>query len=162
MAIVSCRSACSLALSLYCFFLSSGRVRYLLWLSCLSLVVVLCFSDSFVFFCFPVCLSFHSALTLLVSPWCSLFVLVGYSDFSSTSVGVHLDIGFVFSFLCFSCLPFFRSFHFRSPTVFLPFRLFCFTRLCVTACSSLFFFSPFGSFALASELRCLPCVSLLR
>ena len=143
-------------LSLYRFSLSSGRVGYLLWLSCLSLAVVLCFSGSscflpsFVSFCLPVCLSFHSALASLVSPWCSLcdfasvtsslspvrrlriefrspYSLVGCSDFSSASVGVLLDIGLPFSFLYFSSLSAFLwefSLPFASGILTFPFVLF--------------------------------------
>ena len=270
--------------SLYRYSLSSGRVRYLLWVSCLSLVVVLCFSDSFftlcvsllffaslthiasslrllsvvipfgppevsfllfdvssgllyllypplpflllrllspapvpgfrfpflvvmccfrvrqrlyflhslwflpsfVSFCLPDCLSLHSDLPLLVSSWCSIFVvfasvsssfspvrllrlefqtpysLVGCSDFAVGRCTI-LDIGFAFSFHCFSSLSaFLQEFPLPFASIFLAYPSFCFAGLCVVTCSSLFFLSPFGLFALASELRCLPCVSLLR
>ena len=97
------------------------------------------------------CLSLHSALPLLVLPWCSLFAifvsvsssfssvrllrlefrtpysLVGCSDFSLTSVSVLywiLASPFLFFSVFLPCLPFFRSFCFRSPAFFLPIRRF--------------------------------------
>ena len=69
-------------------------------------------------------------------------------------IGYWLRIFFVFL----PCLPFFRSFRFRSPVFFLPIRRFVLPD-CVSLHVALSFSYPLSAQPLL--LRCLPCVSLL-
>ena len=80
--------------------------------------------------------------------------------FSLVSGVALLGVGFAFSFLFLIVYVSSGVSDSICPRFLLIFS-FCFTDLSVSVCGSLLFFSSFGSFALASELRCLPCVSFI-
>ena len=106
------------------------RLFSLLSLCCSLLVLFASVSSSF------------SPVRLLRLEFRTPYSLVGCSDFSSTSVGVlsSLLASPFLSFVFLPCLPFFRSFRFRSPAIFPIYPSFCFAGLCVFTCGS-----PFSS-----------------
>ena len=141
------------------------------------------FLFSLVSFCLPACLSLQglsrcwfrpsapffvlfasvsssfSPVRLLRLEFRTLYSLVGCSDFSWTSVGVlpwilaSPFLSFVFPVCLSSGVSASVRQWFSCLSVVLLYRIVC----CYMWLY--FFFSPFGSFALASGLRCLPCSS---
>ena len=134
-------------------------VSFCLLFVCLYIWLSLCW---FVSFCiFTSVSSSFSPVRLLRLGFRTPYSLVSCSDFSSPPVAVLFWIfALPFFFLCFSSLSaFLQEFALPFTGIFLAYPSFCFIGLCVVPCGSPFSSTPFGSFALASGLCCLPCSS---
>ena len=128
------------------------------------LLVLCCFRIRrgvvFIAFCVFASVSSFSSVRLLQLGFRSPCLLVGCSTFlhhPSLSYFTYWLRLFVSFFFLLVCLP-------SRGSAFIQHRfsclsLVCFIRPCVVKCSSPFSLSPFGSFALTSGLRCLPCGS---
>ena len=125
--------------------------------SLLACSVLLPHSLGIVFLVFCVFASVSSSFSpvrLLCLGFRSPYLLVGCSDVSSLAIGFAFFVSFSFLLICLSSCG-----SASIPQCFSCLSLFSFLGPCVVICGSPFSSSPFGSFALALGLRCLPCGS---